>query len=167
MKVIFCLKWGIKMRELKFRAWHKTDKIFCDGTTSNMFDWIDEGQDIELMQYTGLKDANGQEIYDEDIIRINIVDGNYREYKFDGIYEVKFDLRGVSFKFIKLAWEYLDFNAYPMREMITSNYIYSQFEEIISGFYSELSNGKEIKSTSIKIIGNKHENPELLINKKE
>ncbi|GED82688.1 YopX family protein [Latilactobacillus curvatus] len=67
------------MREIKFRAWHKNRKTFLD------FDWAvdklgrvfsildkcvyDEFTDeVELMQYTGLKDVNGVEIYEWDIV---------------------------------------------------------------------------------------------------
>jgi len=64
------------MREIKFRAWDKhmnkmADKeyfqitfngILIDGTPST------NQEDYVVMQYTGLKDKNGKEIYESDIV---------------------------------------------------------------------------------------------------
>jgi uncharacterized phage protein (TIGR01671 family) len=57
------------MREIKFRAWDaSTKQMFENVQNSNGFDsWLHQ-PDCTVMQYTGLKDKNGKEIYEGDIV---------------------------------------------------------------------------------------------------
>lgn len=52
------------MREIKFRAWNNAEKKMYPEVED-----IRERYEIYLMQYTGLKDKNGKEIYEGDIVR--------------------------------------------------------------------------------------------------
>jgi len=152
------------MREIKFRAWGPNSEfmwVWDEVKHCPMQTFLNDGEKI-IMQFTGLTDSKGVEIYEGDVVRINVANGEYPQYSFDGLYEVQHWFRGVSFKYIKLAWEDKDANQYPIRTHITSESIYERWHDKKGCHYSELSNGKEMKSTSIEVIGNIHENPELL-----
>lgn len=57
------------MREIKFRAWNDREKTM-QYSIMEIFSQITDDADNILMQYTGLKDKNGKEIYDGDIVEI-------------------------------------------------------------------------------------------------
>lgn len=58
------------MREIKFRGWNGKKMLPAESLSQspNYRKWLGKA-DVLLLQYTGLKDKNGKEIYEGDIIK--------------------------------------------------------------------------------------------------
>lgn len=77
------------MREIKFRVWDESSAIMRSQNEYNavVVDCF-FNSDLVLMQYTGMKDKNGKEIYEGDIVKIAYgIEKPYKEIISEVIYD--------------------------------------------------------------------------------
>ena len=126
------------MREIKFRAWDSVQEVMLpvenidfrnDLITLNEDDnsLTDTFEMITLMQYTGMKDKNGKEIYEGDIVgslhmRAEVIfeDGSFRFKWLDKITKRVRKYNEPMFKNTNIVFEVMG-NIYENKELLESN----------------------------------------------
>lgn len=146
-------------REIKFRAWDDTEKCWRYETVENVYNSIALGDtsacdigehcsDI-FCQFTGLKDSNGVEIYEGDILRTTTT-----EFKGETLRKYL-----VCFGSYDLSWH--PYSAH-MPHGCGQNPIGFYFKYFIDGKEHIHLAGENREGFIREVIGNVYQNPELL-----
>ncbi|MGH2116646.1 YopX family protein [Aerococcus sp. L_32] len=134
------------MCDIKFRAWEKNlkemisvDSINFEAGLINMELAWRTFEEIELMQYTGLKDKKDVEIYEGDVVKFYA-----RSHYHPEVYAWEYETKGVGI----IRYE-------------MGSYVLGGREEtyILESLFGVLMNYEDVK---MEVIGNIYENPELV-----
>ena len=143
------------MREIKFKAWHKAESKMCTVETlrpnigafligalaceNQLVEFANKAYEViapengrfcdicefELMQYTGIKDEKGREIYEDDIIKMARIETGEEYFigkvTFSGIYGITIDSKNdyMDFDLKKFTYEIIG-NIYENASLLTT-----------------------------------------------
>lgn len=151
------------MENIKFRVWDNVDYMSKPFTLLDVQRRLTQfAHDCSVMKFTGLTDKNGVDIYEGDILNIYYTSNLYGDtYNHDGIYITAIGALGdIVFRFKKLLWDNYGHNQYPFNSTLSQEF------NSLSYRYSEELHKNELRaiddSTYFEVIGNIHQNPELL-----
>ena len=141
------------MREIKFRAWCNNEQYdfveltsYKDGSlgvsiaTTGFSDLVSAPTETIIEQYTGLKDKNGVEIYEGDLVKLLI---SHKSHK-NKVFKIIYTLGGFCLKIKDNAPTSIGL------------YFYEAVDNRV------IDSWKDCDGSVFEVIGNIHENPELI-----
>lgn len=160
------------MREIKFRAWDTIEnKMYQDVQNlydnevcprlCNSFGEILAEKDIVVMQYTGLNDKNGKEIWDGDILGLIEPEVRGAQNRFGKVRVLfgEYDDSEIEYGSAGIGWYVEGYHGYKMVDGKREKYR-------IGGYESQWSLlrcvGRAIYEDRWEVIGNIYENPGLI-----
>lgn len=147
----------MKNREIKFRAWEHDTKKMCRGYETYIA--YANQNNYQLMQFTGLHDKNGKEIYEGDIVICSYFKMSVGHNL--GVTEVDAELKGlIMFNNLSLC----------LTNIIGEKWSHYTGYENLEGsceitYLHDVYEGSTDAEMSIEVIGNVFENPEILSDK--
>ena len=152
-------------REIKFRAWNKEintmgsalplDVLLDDVATDiGREKYLRDRNNIVIMQFTGLKDKNGVEIYEGDVVTFPDTESEYVDTGGDEVGSIMTKVAETEINsFAPVEYQEGSFGIQcPKSESLGKGF--KPFYWIVNEYGFELS--------ELEVIGNIHENPELL-----
>ena len=150
------------MRQIKFRIWNKTPNndpkekpiMHYDVEDWAGFGSICKGEYPSLipMQFTGLNDKNGKEIFDGDILKVK---WSIKNDSIDSEWTTEDHIAGAEW--CRSGWV-IRWSFFRQPFEIDGNKELCWYEE----YHNTRSNGSFQKLTDFEVLGNIYENPELL-----
>jgi len=135
------------MREIKFRAWDKVNKNMVEWDGMYGLERGDDGvgvhiaiadqcylfpEDCIILQYIGLKDKNGKEIYEGDVVELQNPKNQIQKMRMSGVVIFSFASFGVE---IKRVDEWVGYNVEPPEMVWFLSSINMKLFEVIGNIY--------------------------------